>query len=143
MTINHEVYCMKCFALIPAGMETCPVCGYPVELASMLDYRQKLLHALDHPLDDVRMRAIIAIGLCRDISMSLPLVECALRHPLNIEEGLAVVEALKHFHDAPEGVQAMESLARDHDAHAVRQAASIAMNPSIPQTLKEESHVQH
>ena len=73
------------------------------------------------------MRAIIAIGLRRDISLSLPLVECALRHPLNIEEGLAVVEALKHIRDAAEGTQALKTLARDHAAHAVRQAAAEAM----------------
>lgn len=118
---------MACFSLMPSDVGTCPVCGQPIKLASMSDYRKKLLHALDHPLDGVRMRAIIAVGLRREMNAALPLTECALRHPLNIEEGLAVVEALKHLSNLRESAQALAILEHDHAAHAVREAASVAM----------------
>jgi hypothetical protein len=127
MTVEHEIYCMNCFALIPAQAETCPACGGRAALLSRLEYRQKLLHALEHPLDDVRMRAIIAIGLRRDAEVSLALAACALRHPLNIEEGLAVVAVLNDMRAFPDSAQALQTLAHRHAAHAVRAAAETVL----------------
>ncbi|QKE41943.1 MAG: HEAT repeat domain-containing protein [Ferrovum myxofaciens] len=123
MANEREIYCMNCFSLIPAQAAICPLCGESATRLSELDYREKLLHALEHPLDDVRMRAIIALGLRRDTGAALPLAGCALRHPLNIDEGIAVVAALKNLRAFPDGARAMEMLAENHAAHAVRTAA--------------------
>lgn len=126
MTTDREIYCMNCFSLIPAEAETCPVCGEHMAGLSAQHYREKLLHALEHPLDDVRMRAIIALGLRREAETAIPMAECALRHPLNVEEGIEVVNALKNFHAFPGRQHAMEMLTH-HSAHAVRAAAEIAL----------------
>ncbi len=128
MTAERVSYCMNCFALIPAQADTCPVCGGHAAVLSRLEYHEKLLHALAHPLDDVRMRAILALGLRHEPGVALPLAECALRHPLNLEEGLAVVTALKNMREFPDSGRALGILAHDHAAHAVREAAAAALN---------------
>ena len=128
MATEREIYCMSCFSMIPAQAEVCPVCGEHVTELSAQDYRAKLLHALEHPLDDVRMRAIIALGLRRETGAELPLAECALRHPLNIEEGIEVVGALKYFLPSPVAQRALQILAHDHAAHAVCEEAQRALD---------------
>jgi hypothetical protein len=127
METEREIYCMNCFSLIPAEVKFCHVCGEHMAGLSAQHYRVKLLHALQHPLDDVRMRAIIALGLRREAGTAMPMAECALRHPLNIEEGIEVVNALKKFPPSADGRRALEMLAHDHSAHAVRAAAEIAL----------------
>ncbi len=127
MPDNRELYCLNCFALIPSEAEKCPLCAGSIAALSAQGYREKLLHALEHPLDDVRMRAIIAIRLRGDAEAVLPLAECALRHPLNLEEGIEIVRALEGFRLSSDGRRAMEMLANGHPAHAVRIVARQAM----------------
>jgi len=127
MTTGRDSYCMNCFSLIPAQAQACPVCGERMTGLSAQDYRTKLLHALEHPLDDVRMRAIIALGLRREADVSLALAGCTLRHPLNVEEGIEVVHALNGFLPSPVAQRALEILAREHGAHAVRERARTAL----------------
>lgn len=120
-----DTYCPNCFTMIPAESSVCPVCSAVISDISGRDFRNKLLHALEHPLDDVRMRAIIALGLRGEEGTALPMAECALRHPMNIEEGLEVIERLKNFASLPEVFSTLRILA-NHQAHAVREAAAKA-----------------
>ena len=124
--------CLACFRLILAGASTCPVCGVDLAPFSTRDYREKLIHALMHPLADVRMRAIIALGWRGEACAAHPLFELALRHPVDVVEGLAIVESLARLSDA--GRVMLKELAERHPAHAVREAAglSLAMKPSSP-----------
>ena len=91
------------------------------------DYRRKLLNALNHPLDGVRMRAIIALGLRHEEGTALHLAECALRHPSDVIEGTEVVNSLRKFGASKAGRQALAILAINHAAHAVRVAAESAL----------------
>lgn len=131
MAKTQESYCLNCFSLIPAEAEICPVCGEHIASLSSHGYREKLLHALEHPLDDVRMRAIIALGLRREAGTALPLAQCALRHPSDVVEGMEIVNALKNFDASTEGAHALKMLASDHAAHAVRAAAEAALERSM------------
>lgn len=60
---EHPGFCPACFAPLAQEADTCPACGARMVDISSRDYRAKLVHALQHPLADVRMRAIIALGL--------------------------------------------------------------------------------
>jgi hypothetical protein len=42
---------------VAEARQICPACGADLDALSARDYRVKLLAALHHPLDDVRMRA--------------------------------------------------------------------------------------
>ncbi|MGD9788187.1 MAG: HEAT repeat domain-containing protein [Sulfuricellaceae bacterium] len=125
--MENDAYCLSCFSLIPAGADICPVCGAPVDAFSALDYREKLVHALLHPLDDVRMRAIIALGLRGEPETADALVECALRHPTDVVAGLEIVRSLARVKDIGVGRDALAVLKERHPAHAVRGAAAHAL----------------
>ena len=123
---TETLYCPNCFAMIPADASVCTFCSADIGEISGRDFRDKLLHTLEHPLDDMRMRAIISLGLRGEAGTALPMAECALRHPLNIEEGLEVIERLRHFAPSPEVFSSLQMLLK-HEAHAVREAAARAI----------------
>ncbi len=116
-------YCPGCFAQIEAAAERCLACGLDLQRLSARDYRAKLLAALHHPLSEVRMRAIIALGWRGEADAAQPLAECALRHPTDVVEGLQIVESLAGLRDTPAREGALRTLAATHPARAVRSAA--------------------
>ncbi|NOX80211.1 MAG: HEAT repeat domain-containing protein [Deltaproteobacteria bacterium] len=125
MRIN---YCIHCFAEIAPEVRQCPFCGVEFrEWARSLDYETRLIHTLGHPLADVRMRAIIALGKRGDPQAADPMVRCALRHPIDVVEGLEIVDGLRRLRPGGARSKALDCLARDHPAHAVRQAAAEAL----------------
>ncbi len=125
MQIN---YCVHCFAEIAPDVQQCPFCGVVLqEWACSIDYEARLIHTLGHPLADVRMRAIIALGKRGDPQAAVPLVSCALRHPIDVVEGLEIVEGLRRLHPGGARSKALSRLAHDHPAHAVRRAAAAAL----------------
>ncbi len=87
------------------------------------DYREALLHALHHPLAEVRMRAIIALGLRGELETADALAEFALRHPTDVVQGLEIVHSLSCVRDTATRQRTLSSLALRHPAHAVRVAA--------------------
>jgi len=98
---EHSAYCFHCFAELSVSCEVCPYCGAnPAELSG--NYVQRLIHALYHPLADVRMRAIIALGLKGETQTTGELANCALRHPIDVIEGLEIVRSLKQIGETVE-----------------------------------------
>lgn len=122
---DPEHICPACFRLIPAGASHCPACGANLAALTDRDYRDKLLAALAHPLDEVRMRVILALGMRGEPDAAEALADCALRHTVDVVEGLAVVGSLARLGDA--GRHALLRLAESHPAHAVREAAQEAV----------------
>lgn len=87
--------CPECYRLMPLTAARYPDCGADLAAFSAQQYRDKLLAALDHPLSEVRMRAIIALGGRGERAAAEALAECALRHPADVVEGLEVVASFK------------------------------------------------
>lgn len=119
----HEAYCMNCFATMPRNAEVCPACGAEVAAFTSRCYREKLLRALHHPLAEVRMRAVIALGLRRDVEAARDLVECALRHPRDVIKGLEIVKSLQMLPAGKPRDEALQDLSLRHPAAVVRIAA--------------------
>jgi hypothetical protein len=71
---SSVAFCPHCYALITAGDARCPICGADWYAHS---YAARLVLAWNHLLADVRMRAIIALGLRRERLAGQPLVEYA------------------------------------------------------------------
>ncbi len=124
----NELFCIHCFALLPDAATVCPVCGRRTDDTGAGDYRERLLHALHHPLAEVRMRAIIAIGLRHDRAAADALVACALRNPTDVMEGLQVVETLKIIDDGKPRLPALHYLHARHPASAVKQVAQVVLD---------------
>jgi hypothetical protein len=64
----------------------------------------------------------IPLGNRRDPRATFPLARCALVHPINVVQALAIVRAL-HTISAPERDTALDMIA-DHPARAVRRAVA-------------------
>ncbi len=126
--VQKPHFCLGCFALIPAEARVCPCCGADQARLEARDYRAKLLHALLHPLSEVRMRAIIALGWRGEADTAEALVNCAMRHPLDVVQGLEIVRSLSRIESRNPGLGMLARLSKSHPAHAVRTAAMDAMN---------------
>jgi len=132
MTSGRSQYCGECFELFDSELAHCPRCGKTVAALSYRDYQQKLAQALEHPLADVRMWAIIALGLRGEGSAAPALVDCALRRPADVVEGLETVRSLECILVGNGEVGALMHLAEAHPAHAVRLAAKRALENHPP-----------
>ncbi|MHB1621050.1 MAG: HEAT repeat domain-containing protein [Sulfuricella sp.] len=121
---EHPGFCPACFAPLAQEADTCPACGARMAELSRRDYREKLVHALLHPLADVRMRVIIALGWRSEPETADDLVACALRHPSDVVEGLEIINSLRQMKDAVIRQTALSTLQAHHPAHAVREGAA-------------------
>lgn len=124
---EHPGFCPACFVSLAQEAYTCPVCGTRMAELSGRDYREKLVHALLHPLADVRMRAIIALGWRSEPETADALVGCALRHPSDVVQGLEIINSLDLMKDAVIRQTALSTLQAQHPAHAVREGAARAL----------------
>jgi hypothetical protein len=73
------------------------------------------------------MRVIIALGLLREKWAEAALVECALRHPIDVVEGLEIVNSLRLIAEGGSGLTALRTLVDKHPARPVRRAAREAI----------------
>lgn len=130
---EHPGFCPACFAFLVQEAEICPACGARMADLSERDYREKLVHALRHPLADVRMRAIIALGLRGEPETADALVECALRYPTDVVAGQEIVRSLARMKNAGMRQTALATLKARHPARVVRKAAKRAWVEFSPQ----------
>jgi len=121
-------FCPRCFRMLELDTRECPTCGTDTSAwESDRDLDARLEAALKHPVDDVRMRAVYALGK-RGIECACPaLVSCALAWPNDVVQGLEIVKALNAMPDGDARGDALASLAKTHSAHAVREAAKTAL----------------
>lgn len=124
-------YCGECFAWFEVSSDVCPRCGAIASGLSERDYGEKLLRALQHPLADVRLRAVIALGRRAHADMAEALIDCALRYPTDVIQGLEIVDGLQRIaRRHPETVGALQRLAKEHPAHIIREAAGAGLAQS-------------
>ena len=124
---GQQQICLACFHLIPVEEQVCPQCGADLVAYSEQSYRVRLTLALLHPLADVRMRAITALGWRGEPETADDLVACALRHPSDVVEGLEIINSLVQIKDAGVRMGALSDLHARHTAHAVREGAGLAL----------------
>lgn len=126
-TAEEKVFCLVCFERIPASLTLCPRCGEEVRGAALRSYTQRLIAALGHPIREVRMRAIIALGLRRERKAAAALVRCAFRNYRDPVEGLEIVRTLGRILNNDPVKSPLRSLALDHPNRIVRRAARAAL----------------
>ena len=66
-------YCPQCFTSLAWSAQRCPQYGADLAAWSRLPYGQRLIHALRHPLAEVRMRAIPALGARQESEATIAL----------------------------------------------------------------------
>ena len=60
--MRELAFCPNCYARIPIDAAICPHCHTSLRDWQEKTYADCLIDALQHPLSEVRMRAIIALG---------------------------------------------------------------------------------
>jgi len=123
-------FCPACFAEITTNHEVCPACDVAIDvLLSEQSFNEKLTSALKHPVASVRMRAIITFGNRRVQEAADALVDCAFDHPLDVVQGMAIIETLAKFpHSA--AVDAAWQRLQEHPARPIRDEAMLQQRRS-------------
>jgi hypothetical protein len=124
---REKTYCPVCAERIEPSAKSCPRCSANLDEWSRKGFVDKLIGALDHPLYDVRMRAIIVLGKRREKSAERALVDCAMRHRADVVQGLEIVKSLRLIREGEATSWALDKLAKHHPARAVRQPAAKAL----------------
>jgi HEAT repeat protein len=135
----QRIFCPNCFVMMPAAAGVCPTCGADITAFDALSYPEKLVQALHHPLAEVRMRAIIALGLRGDDDAAVALAQCALRHPTDVVEGLEIVNSLGHLSRSAVRLEALTALINRHLARAVQKAAALLLGGQTTDQALESS----
>ena len=125
--MNLTYFCPRCFAVIGADEQRCPQCGADLAEEQARPYGERLVQALGHPLAEVRMAAITALGLRVEPAAAAALAACALAAPVDLVQGLAVIESLRRLPAGDERRAALTRLTK-HPAHAVAFAAARELN---------------
>jgi hypothetical protein len=115
--------CPNCYRALAPAATACAACGASLADFSERDYGDKLIAALRHPLADVRMRAVHALGLRREARAAQALVDCALSHRLDVVQGLLIVGALARIHAHDPGTGALQRLLAEQPSRPVAEAA--------------------
>lgn len=122
--MQELAFCPNCYARIPLDAGICPHCRTSLRDWQEKTYVERLIEALGHPLSEVRMRAIIALGWRGECAAQKRLVSCALRHPIDVIEGLEIVNSLCLIWGNGSDDTALRILSLRHPARAVRAKAA-------------------
>ena len=122
-----DYFCPHCFESIPATSRTCPCCHQDVQdWQADQTYAARLVRALQHPVDQVRMGAIITLGNRADLKTASALVKCAYRFPALVPQNLQIIESLMQLPDSSARKSALEALSH-HPSHPVGERARGAL----------------
>lgn len=117
-----HTFCPNCFEDIGPDAEICKSCSINVKKwMAQKSYTERLIHALKHPIAEVRMGAIISLGKLKEVKAAVPLAQCAFTHPIDVIQGQEIIRALKQMDFENEVKQALKMLSK-HPARAIRRA---------------------
>jgi hypothetical protein len=74
-------FCPACWTTLSSSDTRCRVCGAEIESLSSRPYPRKLLAALDHPIGEVRERAVELLGKVGERDAYDPLIRLATESP--------------------------------------------------------------
>ncbi len=117
-------FCPYCFMQLERQVEACPGCGKNISQYKVsASFDQRLIRALRHPVDDVRMRVIFAIRKRGVVTAIDSLLTCAFNQPADIVQNLEIIATLKSFPPSVTRDAALARLATSHLSELVRKAA--------------------
>lgn len=120
---KQQHYCPICAEPVASDAIICPRCGSNIQEWEHKTYTEKLIQALKHPLADIRMRAIIVLGMRRDQAAEQALVDCALFYSGDVIQALEIVHTLYLMREGEETSWALAVLAERHPVRSVRDSA--------------------
>jgi HEAT repeat protein len=122
-------YCPNCWKNISEGSRICPNCAHDLSQYSQREFEEKLISALNHPIQDNRIMAIQILGDLRSTSSLHPFEQILHTETQDFYVLKAVLEAIAKIDD-PQG-QALLEQAESHPSMLVRHLARILMDQKI------------
>jgi len=55
-------FCPRCWREVEEGCKVCPYCNFSFEFFDRLSYEEKMISALNHPVDEFKINAINVLG---------------------------------------------------------------------------------
>lgn len=101
------VFCTHCWRQLNSSAKTCPYCGADLTQDNR-SYEEKLIGALDHPLNEARVRACWLIG-AKTIEAAADKLISVAKDDVDMFVRHAAIQALGHLH-SPDIVPFLESL---------------------------------
>ncbi len=102
-------FCPDCWHETDGQVDVCPNCGYDLSAYEQLPYEQKLLCAVRHPVQDIRLLAIQLLGQLRSAA-AVPVFQAVLGSEENIFVLREIAWALAQIGD-PSSQKLLEQLA--------------------------------
>lgn len=120
-------FCANCFTELHGSDDHCTNCGQPRDDGwATTSFDTRLIRALNHPVADVRLRAIYALGRRKVISAIDLLVDLAFIHPFDPVQGKVIVDALTDM-SVRQADEALLQLSREHPSNVVQQHANVRL----------------
>jgi hypothetical protein len=114
-------FCPSCFQKVSKGIKICPFCATNISRwEENTTYEEQLVHALLHPISEVRMGAIISLGNKKYQEAAIPLAECALEYPSDIVQNLEILRSIGSLLDSGPKRSAIKLL-QSHPSSIIRQ----------------------
>lgn len=125
-----EYFCPYCFANVESGDVLCPSCGRDIHAwEETRPYVARLVQALKHPIDEVRMGTIITLGNQADPQTAAAMVECAYRFPTMMTQNLEIIRALQRFPVCLERDIALELIGQHPSQPVAQRARDLLADP--------------
>ncbi len=121
-----KFFCPKCWKEIEEECKTCPHCGYEISKYGLLSYEDKLIHSLNHPIDEFKINAIRILGNIggeKAISAFEKLIDIESSVPILLE----VIESLRKLSFNFESAYSVLKKLTKHKAKVVRESAISAI----------------
>jgi len=116
-------FCPFCFKGIIIGQKICPHCKVNIPLwEKNTSYEEKLIHALDHPIAEVREGVIITLGNLKYKKAAAPLAQCAFNYPADNIQNLEILQSIEQLPLCRERDNAV-LLMRTHLSRMIRESA--------------------
>lgn len=128
MHAGPTYYCWHCYATGEQASGPCPVCGQPVEGPAGLDYVDRLLWSLHHPLPERRISAAQVLGARREHRAAEPL-RIVLAEGADPHLAIAALTALVRISGVAANRELLEDYAHYGPAPTRRTAQNLLRQP--------------
>ena len=125
-----KYFCPNCFTEVLENDKVCSHCHLNIrEWEEKKTYTTRLVQALHHPLDEVRMGSIITLGNQADPHTAASLAECAYRYPTMVPQNLQIIASLLQFPASRERDEGFRLLSQHPSKVIAKQARKIFEAP--------------
>lgn len=113
-------FCPYCWREVNKDIDICPMCDENIQAYHFLDYEEKLLLALNHPVRETRLIAVKVLGKIRS-SRGVPFLYRILKNEMDYYLIKEVLYALREI-NTPESLEILHEAA-EHPVELVKKLA--------------------